>query len=97
VFTPIGFHLGRAMGLQAIPDQHRRAGQASPEMPQEDNDIGPVGHMVEVPLGDPPRQCQGDRRRYLTTLADPSQDRSPPRGGPCRPRPRAERGARLIE
>jgi hypothetical protein len=66
VFTAIGFHLGRAMGLQAIPDHHQRAGQASLEMPQEDHDIGPVDRMVEVSFVDPPRQCQGDRRRYLT-------------------------------
>lgn len=90
VFTPRGFHLGGAIGLQAIPDHHQRAGQASLEMPQEDNDIGPVDRRVEVALVGPPRQSQGDRRRYLTTLADPSQDRGPPRGGPCRPRPRAE-------
>ena len=97
VLTPIDFHLGGAMGLQAIPDHKQWAGEASLEMPQEDNDVGSVDRMIEVPLVDPPRQCQGDRRRYLTTFADPSQDRSPPRGGPCRSRPAAERESRLID
>src|SRR3954466_12845445 len=97
VFIPIGLHLGGAMGLQAIPDHHQRAGQASLEMPQEDNDIGSVHRMIEVPLVDPPGQRQGNRRRYLTTLADSSQDRSPARGGPGGPRPAAEREARLID
>ena len=53
------------MGLQAIPDHKQWAGEASLEMPQEDNDVGFVDRMIEVPLVDPPRQCQGDRRRYL--------------------------------
>ena len=65
VLTPIDFHLGGAMGLQAIPDHKQWAGEASLEMPQEDNDVGSVDRMIEVPLVDPPRQCQGDRRRYL--------------------------------
>ena len=95
--TPISFHLGGAMGLQAIPDHHQRAGVVSLKMPQEDNDVGSVDRMIEVPLVDPPRQRQGNRRRYLTPFADPSQDRSPPRGGPCGPRPAAEREARLID
>ncbi len=97
VFAPRGFHLDGAMGLQAIPDHPQRAGQASLGRPQEDNDIGSVDRVIEVPLGDPPRQRQGDRRRDLTTLADPSQDRSPPRGSPCGPRPTAAREARLID
>ena len=87
VLSSIAFHRGGAMGLQAIPDHHQRAGVVSLKMPQEDNDVGSVDRMIEVPLVDPPRQCQGDRRRYLTTLTDPSQDGSPPRGGPCAPRP----------
>ena len=95
--SPISFHLGGAMGLQAIPDHHQRAGEVALEMPQEGNDVDSVDRMVEVPLVDPPRQRQGNRRRYLTPFADPSQDRSPPRGGPCGPRPAAEREARLID
>ena len=62
MLTPIGLHLGGAMGLQAIPDQHQRAGEISLEMSQEGNDIRSVDRMIEVPLVDPPRQCQGDRR-----------------------------------
>ena len=87
VLSPISFHLGGAMGLQAIPDHHQQAGEVALEMPQEGNDVDSVDRMVEVPLVDPPRQRQGNRRRYLTPFADPSQDRSPPRGGPCGPRP----------
>jgi len=97
MLTPIGFHLGGAMGLQAIPDHHQRAGDVFLEMPQEDNDVRPVDRMIEVPLVDPPRQRQGDRRRDLTTFADPSQDRSPPPGSPGGSRPAAEREARLID
>jgi hypothetical protein len=97
VLTAIDFHLGRAMGLQAIPDHHQRAGEVSLEMPQEDNDVGSVDRMIEVPLVDTPRQCQGDRSRYLTPFADPSQDRGPPRGSPCGSRPAAERETRLID
>ena len=97
VLSSIAFHRGGAMGLQAIPDHHQRAGVVSLKMPQEDNDVGSVDRMIEVPLVDPPRQCQGNRRRYLTTFTDPSQDGSPPRGGPCGPRPAAEREARLID
>ncbi len=33
VLTPIDFHLGGAMGLQAIPDYNQRAGEVSLEMP----------------------------------------------------------------
>ena len=58
------------MVLQAIPDHHQRAGVVSLKMPQEDNDVGSVDRMIEVPLVDPPRQCQGDRRRYLMTFTD---------------------------
>ncbi len=70
VLSSIAFHRGGAMGLQAIPDHHQRAGVVSLKMPQEDNDVGSVDRMIEVPLVDPPRQCQGDRRRYLTTFTD---------------------------
>src|SRR5512135_359675 len=96
VLTPIDLHRGGAMGLQALPDHHQRAGEASLKGPQEDNDVGSVDRMVEIPLVDPPRQRQGDPRRYLSTFADPSQDRGPPRGSPCGPRPAAERETRLI-
>ena len=70
VLTPRDFYLGGAMGLQAIPDYKQWAGEASLEMPQEDNDVGSVDRMIEVPLVDPPRQCQGiavDTSRRLLT------------------------------
>jgi hypothetical protein len=74
------------MGVEPVPDQDKRAGHVSLEVPEGHDDIISTDSPHEVALVDTARQGQPDHRGECTALAYASQDWGLPPRSPRAPR-----------